>query len=65
MCLLVGYKPGLVDQSKKDCAQSLGILLSIPRVLVLVGNKESFGAWWKRELRRYYRRLRKIDLFYN
>jgi len=65
MCVVVGYKPGFVDQSKKDRVQGLGILLTVPRVLVLVGNKERFGAWWKRELRRYYRRLRKIDLFYN
>ncbi len=55
MCLLVGYKPGFVDQCKNDRAQGLGILLSISRVLVLVGNKESFGAWCKRELRRYCR----------
>ena len=45
MCLLVGYKPGFVDQSKNDRALLLGLLISVTRNLSLPQNLERFSAW--------------------
>lgn len=45
MCLLVGYKPGFVDQGKNDRAFLLGLLISVTRNLSLPQNLERFSAW--------------------